>query len=307
MEFSNLLNKFSELRSPALMNNFYLPFTNHKNLDLIFFIQDQIYQYSDFLIFPNTNIAGVYGNFSNNIWNGGRTFSSLDFSNFNLKKECLSNINSHSMICKFTFTNQLLTKEHCLNKECNQLLDLIAETNNEIVIYSIILEDYIRERYPLIGLTSSITKGNSLEVFKNNIHNNYKAVVCFYKRNILQYIEQLNNSDKNKIELLLNDDGCAYCNNSINHFKSESFNNLYGTTNVFPCQQYNQNYKNILALPVEETLFYNIQYFQDIGIHNYKIRGRGESINKLISIYINTFFQPEIHKTIYNDIIRYFS
>ena len=212
------------------------------------------------------------------------------------------------MICKFTFTNSLLEEHHCKDIRCNQLLNLIADTNNEITIYSNILEQYIKNKYPTIGLTSSITKGNTLSVLQENLQKDYKMVVCFYKRNILEYINTLDNFDKNRIELLLNDEGCAHCQNHSVHFQNESYNNLYNTKNKFKCIKTENDYKEyeqLLNLPIEEQLFYNIQYFQDIGIHNYKIRGRGLSTEELISIYITTLFQQKIHKTIYINFHKY--
>jgi hypothetical protein len=74
-----------------------------------------------------------------------------------------------------------LTENHCYDKYCNQILDLIADTENEIIIHSQILENYILNKYPNIPLTSSITKGFDLNTFKTALHQNYKNVVCFYK------------------------------------------------------------------------------------------------------------------------------
>ena len=81
------------------------------------------------------------------------------------------------MVCKFAFTNQLLEEQHLHNTYCNEVLDLIAETNNEIVIHSKILEDYIKNNYSNIPLTSSITKGFDLETFKKAIQEAKKNLV----------------------------------------------------------------------------------------------------------------------------------
>ena len=295
--YSNIYSKKDFLFNKTV-NNFYLPFTDQKTLNLAFFMQEQISQYSNYLLYPNAKIAGVYGSFPGLIWNGGRSFYNTDFIHISDMYNCLQEINNKSMICKFTFTNQLLEKQHCSNPLCNNILDLIADTKNEIVIFSDILENYIKEKYPYINLTSSITKGNSLSVLQNNLQKDYSAVVCFYKKNILQYISQLSKIDQNRIELLLNDEGCAHCSNSVNHFANESYNNLYGTQRQFLCNKqlkdYN-DYETLLNLSNDEQLFYNIKYFQDLNIHNYKIRGRCSSLNNLASVYVNTLFMPEVH------------
>lgn len=275
------------------MNNFYLPFTSLNTIYLAYSIQEQLIKNSNLQKYPNSNISGVYGTFNNLIWNGGRTIECTEFDTFASIKNCLNNINSHNMICKIVFTNCLLEEKHLQDKNCNQILDLIAETGNEIVINSPLLENYIRNKYPNLPLTSSITKGLDFNTYKTAIQQNYKAVVCYPKRNILQDISTLDNLHKQKIELMLNNDCCAYCKIEQQHYKNESYNNLYGTNNLFMCYQFNPNYKRykeLLSVSLDEQIFNDVEYFQDLGIHNYKIRGRGMPVNKLLQDYINILF-----------------
>lgn len=285
------------------MNNFLLPFTGIDSINLAYFIQDQVQEYSKNTRMINTNIHGVYGSFNNIIWNGGRTIDN-GINNIYQISQVLNSINSHDMICKFVFTNCLLEKKHLQDKYCNQVLDLIAETNNEIVINSPILEDYIRNKYPSIGLTSSITKGLDYNTYKTAIQKDYKNVVVYPRRNILKDIEQLNAGDKAKIELMINNDGCGYCKMEQQHYRNESYNNLYGTSNTFVCYQFLPNfkkYKEILAVPLDEQLFNNYEYFQDLGISCYKVQGRGALLDRLLIDYLDILFFPGIRNEIYNN------
>lgn len=275
------------------MNNFYLPFSGLDSINLAYEIQNKLKDYPHNHRFQNSTIAGVYGSFNNLIWNGGRTIHCSDFETFTQIKNCLQNINSHNMTCKFVFTNCLLEKKHLEDKYCNQVLDLIAETNNEIVINSYLLEDYIRTKYPNIPLISSITKGLDFDTYKKAILQDYKTVVCYPRRDILQDIETLSLKDKQRIELMLNNDGCAYCKIEQKHYQNESYNNLYGTNHLFKCYQFNPNYKKykeLLSVSLNEQIFNDIEYFQDLNICHYKIRGRGAPIDRLSIDYHNILF-----------------
>lgn len=287
-------------------NNFYLPFTNQETIDLIFIIKEKINQYSNYLNYSNVNIAGVYGCFPNIIWNGGRTLLDNEFDNIEKIQSCIKNFNDNGLICKFTFTNSLLTDEHLKDEYCNELLDLISQSKNEITIYSSILEDYILNKYPNIPLNSSITKGTDFETFKREMDKNiYKRIVCYPRRNILSYIEQLKPEDKNKVELLISS-GCGYCKIYKEHYKIESFNSLYNKKEKFNCYRLNNNYnfaEEHSNQPFEEQMIFDIDYYQNIGISSYKVQGRVcHEIDLSISQYCNLFFQENIKNEVIEEI-----
>jgi hypothetical protein len=103
-----------------------------------------------------------------------------DFDSLEKIEQCLYDLNKHNLICKLTFTNQVLTEEHLNNKYCNDILDLVANTNNEITIHSKLLENHILNKYPKIPLTSSITKGSDLLTLQEAINSNkYDSIVCY--------------------------------------------------------------------------------------------------------------------------------
>ena len=289
-----------------MKNNFYLPFTNQETINLIFTIKEKINQYPNYLNYPNTNITGVYGCFPGMIWNGGRTLLANEFDNIEKIQSCIKNFNDNDLICKFTFTNSLLTDEHLKDEYCNELLDLISQSENEITIYSSILEDYILNKYPNIPLNSSITKGTDFETFKREMDKKiYKKVVCYPRRNILSYIKTLNPEEKDKVELLVSS-GCGYCKIYKEHYKVESYNSLYNTQEKFNCYRLNGNYnfeEEHLKHPFEEQMNFNIDDYQDIGITSYKVQGRVcHEIDLSIQQYCNLFFHEDIKNQIIKEI-----
>lgn len=290
-----------------MQNNFYLPFTDQQSINLIYIMQNYIKTYSNYLNYPNTNILGVYGSFPKVIWNGGRTIPNNDFDNLEKISNCLDDFNQHNLVCKFTFTNQLLEKKHLDDEYCNKLLNLINTTNNEITIHSQILEDYILKNYPKIPLTSSITKGIQLDTFKESIEKNiYSMVVCYPRRNILEYISTLSPNNQNKVELLINS-GCGYCKVYKEHYKIESLNNLNNSELIFNCYRRDSNYdreKDINKWPFEEQLIDNIELFQDLNIHTYKIQGRCQDIKSLAKQYSSIFFIPGVDEIVFKETIK---
>lgn len=173
-----------------IINKFYLPFNTLDSVKLAIVTQKLLANLEEGTsLYPNAQIAGVYGSFDNLIWNGGRNIQTGDFETIESIVECFTLLKEHDLKCKITFTNSLLTEEHLVDEQCNAILDLIAEFENEIVVNSPILEGYIRNKYPNIPLTSSITKGWDFNTFISAIPKNYESVVCIYRNNILQYLE----------------------------------------------------------------------------------------------------------------------
>lgn len=281
-------------------DNFYLPFMGSDSIELAIIIKELLAKYKDYSKFSNPIIKGVYGNFNNIIWNGGRTIVTDEFSTIPEMEKCIKIINNNDLICRLTCTNQLLTENHLQDNLCNNILELISNTNNEIIVHSFLLENYIRQLYPNIPLISSITKGFDLNTFQEALKQDYKNVVCFYRQDILKYLETVSLKDQNKVELLLQSDHCAYCKKYNKHYEFESYNSLYNKKEIdYQCYKFNLNYneqKEWFNLSLEERLNYNIKYFQWLNIHTYKIQGRLCNIDQLIDLYIDTLFYP------YNDI-----
>lgn len=186
-----------------------------------------------------------------------------------------------------TFTNSLLEKEHLDDDYCNLILTLLDNgNNNAVIVNSPILEEYIKHNYPNLLLVSSITKGNDFQTFKTALwSDNYYMVVAYPKLEILNYIKQLPESMKMKVELLT-DTECCYCKCNFKHYNQESFNNLYNTyITEHQCYKSLPNYsweKESSLLRIEEKVIVDYNLFNTIGIKNFKFQGRGENLDSLL-------------------------
>jgi collagenase-like PrtC family protease len=59
---------------------------------------------------------------------------------------------------RFTFSNSLLEEKHIYDTYCNLIMEEADTGNNEVIVNSPILEQYLRENYPNYKYISSTTK-----------------------------------------------------------------------------------------------------------------------------------------------------
>ncbi len=183
---------------------FHLPdFAGHFKFNLVF--AELLAQRPQYFR-EGVEIASFYGVFPPSLWNGGRTQTGICDKFF--IKGVLKAFNDRGIPLRFTFTNPMLEKKHLSDEFCNMVMHLADNGLNEAIVFSPLLEEYIRKNYPKYKLTSStckrITDGDQLceEVGKD-----YHIVVIDYDLNHdFETLKKI--PDKKKCELLVN----ACCN-----------------------------------------------------------------------------------------------
>lgn len=277
------------------MINIYLPFTKMGEVYNSILYQ-QFFDENQHLSKFNENLIlkGMYGSFPGALWNGGRPPSKEDSFNKEQIKLLIDFLNSNNIECRMTFTNCLLEEKHLGDPYCNTILDLMDNNKgNKIIINSQVLEDYIRQTHPNLGLISSITKGNTLDIFAENIVKpQYDLVVCYPKKNILEYIDKnVSIEDRGRIEVMLNS-GCAYCKNGDQHYKIESYNNLYGEKKTMTCYRALPDYDRFKDEPLEEKLIFDFDYWNKLGLKHLKVQGRNVTAMRLKQDILDNLFYP---------------
>lgn len=272
------------------MNNLFFPFYIAENeFKLLLIFQKYIHNHQNNLLIKSSELTGAYGSFPHTLWDGGRTL--IPDAPFHSQKEIedrINFLNSNNIKYKATFTNCLLTEEHLNDKYCNMILKIMDNGfGNEVIINSLILENYLQDNYPNLKLTSSITKGHDFETFKQMINKNYHLVVAYPTNKTLNYIQNLSIDKRQAIEIILGST-CLNCPIHLKHYKEESLNNLL-----------NQNNKTIFCpqnFIEKEKIILDFNLFQQLNITHFKITGRsrGASIEELINRYCNTIFKNPI-------------
>ena len=156
------------------------------------------------------DIGSIYGAPADCIWGGGR----VGFGEHDLK-EVLKLMQEYGISARLTFSNSLLTKEHLLDKKCNELCRIfdIGRDNersrgfgNGIIIYSDILLDYIKENYPDFYFVSSTTKVlTDFSEFKNELNREeFRYVVPDFRLNkSFDNLKALSQHQKDKVEFFV--------------------------------------------------------------------------------------------------------
>lgn len=151
-------------------------------------------------------IASVYGVFPPSVWNGGRTQGGICDKAY--IKSVIRAFNERGIPLRFTFTNPMLEKKHLSDDFCNSVMHYADNGMNEVIVFSPLLEEYIRKNYPNYKITSSTCKRiTDPEQLCSEVAKDYHIVVIDYDLNHdFETLEKI--PDKKKCELLVN----ACCN-----------------------------------------------------------------------------------------------
>lgn len=259
--------------------------------------------------YENIQIDAIFGNFPYCIWDGGRKFNKYTHATLEEIEEIRNFYNDHNIPLRFIYTNTEITKDNLNDRFCNLVTELCENELNEIVINSSVLEEYIRINYPKYKIISSTTKClNNIEKTINELNKNYYRVCLDYNLNYnLNFLKSLSNSQKEKVELLVNATCGINCLNRNKHYKLNSisalnygkdyaldFCNLKGR-HLYPCEP-----RLTGAIPIDDIL----TTYKDLGIMHFKLEGRSNTpllhILNIIRFLIKPEYQLFVISIIYN-------
>lgn len=291
--------------------NFHIPdFTNHLYLNMILInsIREHPEYFNDGL-----KIASVFGNFGGSVWNGGRYLGGN--TNINMIKTIIKELNDRDVALRFTFTNPLLQKEHLGDSFSNQLLRAANNGFNEVIVFSPLLEEYIRENYPDYKITSSTCKQiKDMDGVKEELKKDYKYVVLDYNfNNKFDLLEQIPQEERSRCEILVNACCQPNCPRRGEHYRQigqdqinewEHKKNLLNKTPYMPaefkCEFTHWNLFDAMGHSTHVSPADIIEKYVPMGFVNFKLEGRTTPDINLLETYIYYMVKPE-----YRDRMRY--
>lgn len=222
-------------------------------------------------------IQSLYDSLPDLKWNGGRTINN-NLVNTQTVLKNIENINNLGIGINFTFSNFLIKENDLKDKKCNDILRVLSSSIlNGVIVSSMLLKDYIMKHYPNLKIILSLT------YFYNNINNiNYEIKKTlkdnFYHKIVIppdyNYDFNLlsNLSNKNKIELLVNETCYKNCKYKTKHYRLINEDNLNHTifASSFCHKVHTQTSINYNLINNED----DIKRFIKLGIKNFKISGR---------------------------------
>lgn len=249
--------------------------------------------YDDFMI------DAVFGNFQFCIWDGGRIFPEYYHANL----EQISQIRHYyndilNVPIRFIYTNSKIEPQHLYDRFCNMVTELCENEQNEIVVNSPLLEEYLRNKYPKYKFISSTTKCIlDQEKTKELLDNDDYSLICLdYNLNYnFNFLNSLTKEQKDKCEFLINAVCGAGCKMRKKHYELNSVHALtYG-------KPYNLNFCNIPGNPLypykekcNRISYQDIkEKYAPLGFKHFKIEGRTFEPVYYINACVEYMVKPE--------------
>lgn len=283
---------------PGLTENFRL------NMVLITMFENCPQYFRD-----GVEIASCYGAFSPSLWAGGRAMTGGVNSPDQIKTTILA-LNERGIPLRFTFTNPLIRTQDLADPYCNMVMQLAANGMNEVIVNSDILEDYIREMYPMYKITSSTCKRiTDPEKLHDELNKDYSLVVVDYDfNNKWDVLNKLPN--KEKCEFLINSNCFPNCPKRVKEYEtvglhhiqynqylhensSEPFKMTEALDEYFSCPAARRLPFEARKLPhhISPDAIWN--EYMPAGFNQFKIQGRGAGKLRVIESYMYYLIKPE--------------
>lgn len=260
----------------------------------------------------NINFRCVFGNFLYCSWDGGRIFPNY-VNILHSNKEEIEKIQkiyneTFQLPMRFVFTNKLIEEKDCYDRFNNLVLEICQNDMNEIVINSPILEDYIRKNYPQYKFISSTTKCiTNREKAKEEIFNSNYIMTCLdYNLNKdYNFLNSLSQSEKDKVELLINPVCGPACPNRAQHYK---LNSLYMLNYGKPYAMRSCIINGSCLLPIDNNVIITPEeienYYSPQGFSNFKIEGRTFPPLDLLLNLVKYTVKPEYSYFVISSVMR---
>lgn len=250
-------------------------------------------------------IASFFGEFPTSRWNGGRP-SNYDQCDAAFIRNVIKNINGQGVAVRYTYTNMLLNEEDLKDPYCNFCLKAADNGMNGVIVFSPLLEAYVRQNYPGYKIISSTCKEiRDIEQVNEELKKDYDLVVLDYNfNNQFQDLEKI--TDKGRCEILVNAVCIPNCPRRGEHYRNVAKNqsillknrNLpkdkqiplehwwceYGEHN---CIHTIQEYRTYIS---PEDIW---EKYVPMGFYNFKIEGRTANLFSLIETYCHYLIKPE--------------
>lgn len=254
----------------------------------------------------NVEIGSFFGCFPVSLWNGGRLIAH-DQCDAAFITNVVKNINAKGIPVRYTFTNPLLTEADLDDPFCNFCMQAGDNGMNEVMIFSPILEQYIRDKYPSYKLNSSTCKEiKNTDDLNEELERDYQYVVLDYNLNnkwdILENVKK-----KEKLEVLVNtlcEPGCkrrgAHYRQIAKDQRNLLLNRINPTDKKIPIEPWYCEYgehNNIHTIQGYPTFISPEQIWNEYvprGINNFKIEGRTANLFSLIDTYCFFMLKPEM-------------
>lgn len=261
----------------------------------------------------NVVIDSVFGS-PTCIWNGGRALANVFYN-----KQQLQNIHDTyadlGVQVRFVFTNSLLNEHDLYDRYCNLIMIIFQDLSPEVVVYSPLLEEYLRSKYPTISFISSTTKRlcSSDDQLKEFCHD-YKYICLDYDYNYnFDFLDSIQKKDRNRVEMLINSTCLKGCNARVLHQEFSSRRQLeYDSDDDCESEPFfincpkikrsmesstsNKDNTKDLYIGTNYILPQDLDKYLDMGFKHFKIQGRELTPSQILAEFFPYLVRPEYYQ-----------
>lgn len=250
-------------------------------------------------------IASFFGEFPTSLWNGGRP-SNYDQCDATFIRNVVKNINAQGIPVRYTYTNMLISEPDLADPYCNFCMEVADNGMNEVMIFSPVLEKYIREKYPSFKLNSSTCKEiRDIDQVNEELKKDYYLVVLDYNFNN-KFDELAKIEDKARCEILVNTLCKPNCPRRGDHYKNIAKNQRIMLKNrnhpkdkQIPLEPWHCEYGEYNCIhTIQEYSTYISpeaiwEKYVPMGFNQFKIEGRTANLFSLVETYCHFLIRPE--------------
>ena len=243
--------------------------------------------------FDDVRIQSVYGCFPGCIVNGGRAFVREPYSARQIEAT-FEALDGQGIAARLTFTNMLVEERHLEDPYFNLILDAAADHGAGVIVYSDLVDAYVRARHPRMERTLSTTREILDAAELNRALGAFDLVVLNYNKNKdLPFLDQVEHPER--LEVMANElcnPGCPQLNE---HYLHNSRDQLAGTVTEF--RRCDLSGKDFFKLaPTSPTILTNDDVrtlHERYGAPRFKIVGRGVAPDVNLESYLYYLVRPE--------------
>jgi len=260
--------------------------------------------------YPWAEIGSIYGAPADCLWAGGRfEDGTIDTGHV------LELMERYGISARLTFSNSKLQKEHLVDRKCNKLCKEFSQSKNGkngIIISSDLLLKYIKKKYPNLYFVSSTTKViTDFNCLVEEINREDFAYVVpdFRLNKQLDKMNQLSQSQKNKVEFLLNECCDVGCKDRKACYENLSARIIAKDVREHICTSLNGTMGYSFARAMESPSFISVENITNTYLPNaytnFKIEGRGLGsamvLEFLLYYMVKPNYQIQVREAIYLD------
>ncbi|MCR5250136.1 MAG: hypothetical protein K6E50_05965 [Lachnospiraceae bacterium] len=231
--------------------------------------------------------GSVYGTFPGAIWNGGRTV--LGFCSKNDILRTLKEYEPYKVPLRFTWTNPLITEQEVTDTYCNLIMRLADNGENQVLVNSPVLEEFLRYNYPDYRFISSTTKRiTDPAALEAEMEKDYFMVVLDYDLNHDEEVLKKLEPQAERVEILVDEICFPHCPKRAEHYRDEAVKQLeFEIAPPFDCP--NRRSKKSFEDCKTRPAFISEEQIGDYisrGFCNFKLVGRGLPPELVLDSYL---------------------